>query len=76
MIPNHVLNELTPETRVAILSRGGEIHFHVHPATDDPAAVRAFAEREGSEALATHLSDHAEIQAFVAARERDVGGEG
>ena len=54
MIPNHVLNDLKPDERVAILARGSEIHFHVHPATDTPEAVRA----------------------FVAGRERDVGGEG
>ena len=76
MIPNHVLNDLTPDARVAILSRGGEIHFLVHQATDDPAAVRELAAREGSEALATHMQDHAAIQEFVASRERDVGGEG
>jgi hypothetical protein len=76
MIPNHILDALTPETCVAILSRGGEIHFLVHQATDDPAAVRALAAREGSEALATHMQDHAEIQQLVASRERDVGGEG
>jgi hypothetical protein len=76
MIPNHVLDALTHETRVAILSRGGEIHFLVHRATDDPAAVRAFAAREGSDVLTTHMQDHAAIQEFVASRERDVGGEG
>lgn len=51
MIPNHVLNDLTPGTRVAVLSRGGEIHFHVHPATETPEAVRAFAAQEGSAVL-------------------------
>jgi hypothetical protein len=76
VIPNHVLNDLTPENRVAVLSRGGEIHFLVHPATDDPAAIRAFAAGEGSEVLTTHQSDHNVIQEFVASRERDVGGEG
>ena len=76
MIPNHVLNALTPDARVAILSRGGEIHFHIHPASDTLAAILAFAEREGSEVLTTHMRDHAAIQEFVVSRERDVGGEG
>jgi hypothetical protein len=76
MIPNHVLNDLKPDERVAILTRGSEIHFHVHPVTDTPEAVRAYAAREGSVVLTTHMRDHAGIQAFVASRERDVGGEG
>ena len=76
MIPNHVLNDLKPEERVAILSRGSEIHFHVHPVTDTPEAIQAFASREGSEVLTTHMRDPAGIRAFVAARERDLGGEG
>ena len=76
MIPNHVLNDLSPDDRVAILSRGGEIHFHVHPASDDPGVIREHAAREGSEVLTTHMRDPAAIQAFVASRERDVGGEG
>jgi hypothetical protein len=76
MIPNHILNDLTPENCVAVLSRGGQIHFLVHAATDDPAAVRAFAAREGSRVLASHLRDQDEIQALVASREQDVGGEG
>jgi hypothetical protein len=76
MIPNHVLNDLTPGDRVAILSRGGEIHFLVHPASDDPDAIRAHADREGSEVLATHMWDPVAIREFVASRERDVGGEG
>jgi hypothetical protein len=76
MIPTHVLDELTPDQCVAILSRGGEIHFHVHPTTDDAQAVRAFAAREGSEVLATHLRDPVAIRALVAGREQDVGGEG
>jgi len=61
---------------VAILSRSGEIHFHVHSASDDPAAVHAHAQREGARVLTTHLRDHREILDFVAYRERDVGGEG
>lgn len=76
MIPNHLLNNLTADDRIAILARGGEIHFHVHSVTETPEAVRAFAAREGSQVLATHMQDHAAIQALVASRERDVGGEG
>jgi hypothetical protein len=76
MIPNHVLNDLKPDERVAILVRGSEIHFHVHPATDTPEAVRAFASAQGSEVLTTHMRDADAIRAFVAGRERDVGGEG
>jgi hypothetical protein len=76
VIPNHVLNGLTADDRVAILARGGEIHLLVHPAAADPAVIQANAERHGSEVLATHMSDPAAIQAFVASRERDIGGEG
>lgn len=76
MIPNHVLNDLTANDRIAILSRSGEIHFHVHPATDDPDTIRAFAEHEGSTVLRSHMKDQTAIQAFIASRERDVGGEG
>jgi hypothetical protein len=76
MIPNHVLNDLKPHERVAILARGSEIHFHVHPASDTPEAVRAFASGQGSEVLTTHMRDPDAIRAFVAGRERDVGGEG
>ena len=76
MIPTHVLDELTPNQCVAVLSRGADLHYVVHPATDEPEAIRAFAAREGSEVLATHLRDPAAIRALVASRERDVGGEG
>lgn len=76
MIPTHVLTDLKPDECVAVLSRGGEIHFRVHPTTEDADAIRASAAGEGSEVLATHLRDHAAIRALVAARERDVGGEG
>lgn len=75
MIPTHLLNNLAPDDRIAILSRGGEIHFLVHPAGDDPEAIRAHAEREGSAVLRSHLRDRGEILAVVAGRERDVGGE-
>lgn len=76
MIPTCILNNLKSDERVAILSRGSEIHFHVHPVADTPEAIRAFASREGSEVLTTHMRDQAAIRAFVASRERDVGGEG
>ncbi len=76
MIPNHVLHDLCPDERVAILSRGGEIHFHVHQASADPAAIHAHAQREGARVLTTHMSDHGEILDFVEYRERDLGGEG
>lgn len=76
MIPNHILNDLTPDNPIAILSRGGEIHFYVHPVSDTPETIREYAEREGSAVLSTHMKDQAAIQAFIASRERDVGGEG
>jgi hypothetical protein len=76
VIPNHILNDLTPDDRVAILSRGGKIHFLVHPVAVDPAVIRADAARAGSQVLTTHMRDRVEIQEFVASRERDVGGEG
>jgi pentose-5-phosphate-3-epimerase len=75
VIPTHVLTDLKPDERVAVLSQGGEIHFRVHLASDKPEAVRARAAQQGAEAIATHLRDHAEILALVASRERDVGGE-
>lgn len=76
MIPTHLLRDLAPTDCIAILSRGGEIHFHVHPAAEDPAAVRAYAEREGAQVLRSHLRDPEVIRAVIAGRERDVGGEG
>ena len=76
MIPSHILDGMAPQDRVAILSRGGELHFFVHPATDAPAAIRARAEGVGAEVLTTHMQDHDAIREFVAAREPDVGGEG
>ncbi len=36
MIPTHVLTDLKPDESVAVLSRGGEIHIHVHTAADTP----------------------------------------
>jgi hypothetical protein len=76
MIPNHLLNELTPNDRIAVLSRGGEIHFLIHPASDTPEAIDAYAAREGSRVLTTHMNDPVAIQEFVASRERDIGGQG
>jgi hypothetical protein len=76
VIPSHVLSNLSPDERVAILSRGGEIHFLVHPASDRPATILAHARRQGSEVLTTHMRDAAAIRKFVASRERDIGGEG
>ena len=76
MISTHILTDLKPDERVAVLSRAGEIHFHVHPSSDEPVAIRAFAAAKGSEVLASHMRDPVAIRALVASRERDVGGEG
>jgi hypothetical protein len=76
MIPNHVLDGLGPDDRVAVLARRGELHFLVHGAADPADAIRAGAARDGSEVLATHLHDKEAIRALVAERERDLGGEG
>jgi len=76
MIPTHVLKDLQPNECIAVLSRGGEIHFYIHPASDKPDVIRAFATAEGSEVLTSHMRDNAAIRALVASRERDVGGEG
>ena len=76
MIPQHILDDLGPNDRVAVLAREGELHFLVHQASADAAEVRAYAARDGSEVVATHMRDKREILALVAGRERDVGGEG
>jgi len=76
MIPHHVLDDLGPNDRVAILAREGELHFFVHLASDGPDRVNEYAARDGSEVLATHLRDKQVILELVAGRERDVGGEG
>jgi hypothetical protein len=76
MIPHHILNDLRPDERVAILSRDGELHFLVHQASDSPSRIQEYADRDGSEVLTTHMQDKAGISRFVQARERDVGGEG
>jgi hypothetical protein len=76
MIPQHVLADLGTGQRVAVLARGGELHFLVHEAGADVGQIRADAGRDGSEVVATHLSDKEAILALVTGRERDVGGEG
>ena len=76
MIPTHVLDDLTLDQSVAILSQGGEIRFLVHPTTTDLETIRASAAREGSEVLTTHMRDHTAIREYVASLERDTGGEG
>src|SRR4051812_11193623 len=57
MIPQHILDDLGPDDRVAVLVRDGELHFLVHAATAPASEVRAYADRDGSEVLATHLRD-------------------
>ena len=76
MIPTHVLTDLKPDERVAVLSRGGEIHFHVHPASDEPDAVRAFAAAGRGRGCWPPTCRPRRDPALVASRERDVGGEG
>jgi hypothetical protein len=76
MIPNHVLNDLGPDDRVAVLSRRGKLHFLVHRVDDPAAEITACAGRDGCEVLATHMKDKAAILELVADREPDVGGEG
>lgn len=75
MVPNHVLNDLGPDDRVAVLDRHNKLHFRVHAAADAPAVVRAAAARDGFDVIATHLRDQAAILDIVAGRERDLGGE-
>lgn len=80
MIPSHILEGLGPGDRVAIFTRGrrrnGELHFLVHPESEGLGVIMAHAALDGSEILATHMNDKSAILEFVAARERDVGGEG
>ena len=76
MIPQHILDDLGPDDRVAVLARGGELRFLVHPAAADRAALRATAARDGDELVATHMQDRDAILALVAGLERDTGGEG
>ncbi|HVK07692.1 MAG TPA: hypothetical protein VM597_02830 [Gemmataceae bacterium] len=75
MIPNHIIDNLASHERIAVLARGGELQFVVHPASEDAAAVRARASCDDAEVLASHLQDRAAILELVASRERDVGGE-
>lgn len=76
MIPQHVLDNLGPDQRVAILTRDGELHFLVHEATDGPEHIQDYADRDRSQIVATHMRDKEAILALVAGLERDVGGEG
>lgn len=76
MIPQHVLDQLGPEERVAILIRNGDLHFLVHKATDGPEHIQAYADRDKSQIIATHMRDKDAILSLVAGHERDVGGEG
>lgn len=76
MIPNHVLNDLGPDDRVAVLSHRGGLRFVVHRVAESADGIRADATRAGAEVLATHLSDKAAILELIAGRERDIGGEG
>ena len=52
MIPTHVLAALTAGLCVAVLSRGGELSFPLHPAADGAETIRAFAASRESEVLA------------------------
>jgi hypothetical protein len=75
MIPTHLLTDLTPNDRIAILSRGGEIHFLKHSDSATPEAIKTYAVTDGSRVLTSHMSDPVKIRAYVASREQDVGGE-
>jgi hypothetical protein len=75
MIPNHILTNLGPDNRVAVFTRDGDIHFHVHRASDTRQAIEELAEAEGARVLASHMSDQIAIRELVESRERDVGGE-
>lgn len=76
MIPNHILDDLSSDDRIAVLSHRGSLQFFVHRATDSVDVIRAKAVSDGAEVLATHLHDREAILALVADRERDLGGEG
>ena len=76
MIPRHTLDDLGSDECVAVLAPAGGLHFLVHRAATDAAEVRAYAGRDGSEVVATHLRDKEAILALVASRGRDIGGEG
>jgi hypothetical protein len=75
MIPQHFLDDLGPDQRVAVLAREGELHFLVHAAAARPVDINEYADRDGSEVVATHMGDRDAILALVAGLERDVGGE-
>ena len=48
----------------------------MHAASEGLGVILAHAALDGSEVLATHMSDKGAILEFVTSRERDVGGEG
>jgi hypothetical protein len=75
MIPQHILDNLGSDERVAVLTRNGELHFLVHKATDGPDQIQAYADRDHSHIVATHMRDKEAILALVAGLERDIGGE-
>jgi hypothetical protein len=75
MIPHHVLEDLGPNQRVAVLAYEGDLHFLVHSTAAVPADIKEYADRDGSEVMATHMGDPEAILALVAGLERDVGGE-
>ena len=76
MIPNHVLDNLNPADRVAVLTRGGGIHFLVHPPSDAPEAIRSgrgFADRPWYRAvLAERRSTVTEVFVSLLSNERVV----
>jgi hypothetical protein len=72
VIPDHVLNDLTPSDCVVILSRSREIHVQ----TATPDTIGAHVERDESQVLRWHKRDHIAFQEIATTRERDIGGEG
>ena len=54
----------------------GNSTFWYTPQSEGLGVIMAHAALDGSEILATHMNDKSAILEFVAARERDVGGEG
>jgi hypothetical protein len=57
MIPQRILDALGPDDRVAVLTRGGELRFLVHPAAVDRAPRRTTTGRDGNEVVPTHVRD-------------------
>jgi hypothetical protein len=72
VIPNHVLNDLTPSDGVAILSRNRESHVK----TTTPETIGAHVERDESQVLRWHKRDHIAFQEIATTRKREIGGEG